>query len=107
MSNIVVNYTQSQYNAKIAELEGYYNQLSTHLARMEDLKSRISDFWDDANGQETATILVSEIRHVQSTMDRTSEMLAFYKSTVEGLGGVNVGVSGLLNEALGLLSKLD
>ena len=42
---ITIKYTKSQYLAKISELEGYYNMLAEHLARMQDLKSKMFEFW--------------------------------------------------------------
>lgn len=104
--SIVVNYTKAQYQAEIAELEGYYNQLSTHLSRMEELKSQIFEFWDDENAQKSANVLVTQIRHVQSTMDRTSEMISFYKSAIEEMDGVNLKIGDLLESAIKILGTV-
>lgn len=98
-----VRYTQAQYQAKIAELEGYYNQLNQHLERMNSLKSEMFNFWDDANAQTTGQILAVEIRHVQNTMDRVNDTLTFYKSAIEKLEGANISVGDILGDVLGLL----
>lgn len=104
--SISVKYTKAQYEAKIAELEGYYMQLEEHLARMEDLKSQMFNFWDDSNAQMVGQVLAVEIRSVRTAMDRTKDMLIFYKSAVEKLDGANLSASGLLQDALGILSSL-
>lgn len=103
---ISVRYTKAQYQAKIAELEGYYALLEQHLARMIELKDQMFTFWDDSNAQTTGQILVIRINSVRSAMDRTHEMLTFYRSAVEKMDGANLSVGTLLEEALGILGGL-
>lgn len=103
----ILKYSKAQYQAKISELEGYYAQLEQHLQRMEDLKSEMYNFWNDKNAQTTGQILAIEIRAVRSAMDRTNDMLTFYKSAVDKLGGTDSAVGDLLQEALNLLSGLS
>lgn len=103
---LIVKYSQAQYQAKITELEGYYNQLSQHLATMQDLKNQMYTFWEDENAQKAGQVLAEEIRHVTTTMDRTHETIAFYKSSIEKLDGVNVDVGGLFQDALSVLGTL-
>ena len=104
--SIVVNYTKAQYVAKITELEGYYRSLESHLARMEELKSQMFNFWDDENARKTGEILAIEIRQVRNAMTRTSDLLTFFKSTVEKLDGANLNVGNVLSDALGILGGL-
>lgn len=101
---LTINYTKAQYQAKITELEGYYNQLNQHLARMQELKAEMFNFWNDENAQKTGQLLAIEIRKVQSAMDRTSDTLTFYKSAVEKLDGSNLSAGDLLDAALSFLS---
>lgn len=101
-----LKFSKSQYMAKISELEGYYAQLEQHLARMEELKSEMFNFWDDPNAQTAGQVLAIQIRSVRSAMDRTSDMLNFYKSAVEKLGGTDSAVKDLISDALNLLSGL-
>ena len=103
---LTVKYTQAQYQAKIVELEGYYHQLEQHLARMQELKSQMFNFWDDANAQKTGQILAIQIRAVQTAMDRTSDTLSFYKAAIEKMDGVNISAGDLLEQAIGLLGVL-
>lgn len=102
----ILKYSKAQYQAKITELEGYYAQLEQHLQKMEELKSQMFTFWDDKNAQTTGQILAIEIRSVRSAMDRTNDMLTFYKSAVEKLGGTDGAVGDLLQDALSLLGGL-
>lgn len=101
-----VKYTKAQYTAKISELESYYSQLETHLNTMEGLKDQMYQFWDDANARETGNALTTEIRQVRNAMDRTNDMLTFYKSAVDKLDGANLSVGGTITDALGILGKI-
>ena len=101
---MMINYTKAQYQAKITELEGQYAQLVQHLERMEELKKQMFDFWNDPNAEKTGEILAIQIRQVKNAMDRTQDLLGFYKSTVEKLDGAGGVVGGLLSQALSILS---
>lgn len=103
----MVNYTQAQYQAKIAMLRGYHSQLTTHLERMEGYKEKMYQFWDDENAQKTGKALMILIDCVRKSMDRTTEMIAFYESSVAKLDGVNIDVGGLIGDAIGILSGLS
>ena len=102
----ILKYSKAQYQAKISELEGYYAQLEQHLARMEELKSQMFNFWDDPNAQTAGQVLAAEIRSVRSAMDRTSDMLNLYKSSVESMGGTDSAVKDLLSDALSVLGSM-
>lgn len=104
--SFTVRYTKAQYTAKISELEGYYSQLESHLSTMENLKEQMYQFWDDENARTTGTALASEIRQVKNSMDRTKDMLTFYKSAIEKLDGANIAVGSTISDALGILGKL-
>ena len=102
----IVRYTKAQYQAKITELQGYYSQLESHLSTMEGLKEQMYQFWDDENARTTGTALASEIRQVKNAMDRTKDMLSFYKGSIEKLDAANISVGSTITEALGILGKL-
>ena len=82
----IIKYVQSQYEAKIAELEQYYILLQQHLNKMESLKENMFQFWDDDNARQAGQVLTLTIRQVTSSMTMTQETLAFYKSAVAKLG---------------------
>lgn len=100
----IIKYVQSQYEAKIAELEQYYILLQQHLNKMENLKENMFQFWDDDNARQAGQVITLTIRQVTSSMTMTQETLAFYKSAVAKLGATKSVTSGLLDSALQLLS---
>ena len=101
---VMINYTAAQYEAKIAELEGYYNQLVTHEERMVSLKENMYDFWKDDQCQATGRILEAKIRLVQTAMDTTSATLNQYKVAVKELNATKGLISDTLEKLLlGLL----
>lgn len=87
---ITVRYTKAQYMARITELEGYHGQLQQHLEKLEELREQVFVFWEDANAEKIGKILDIQIRQVQNSMDRTHDLLIFYKSAVEKLDGANL-----------------
>ena len=102
----IVKYTQAQYNAKITELEGYQSQLEQHLNRMEGLRDNMYTFWDDPNARTAGQMLGIQIRQVRNAMDRTTDLLTFYKTAVEKLDGSNLSASSMISEAISVLEGL-
>ena len=103
---ITVRYTKAQYMARITDLEGYHGQLQQHLEKLEELREQVFVFWEDANAEKIGKILDIQIRQVQNSMDRTHDLLIFYKSAVEKLDGANLDVGQVLEAALGTLAGL-
>lgn len=101
-----IKYSQAQYQAKLTELEGYHQMLAEHLSKMQELKSKMSDFWDDENGRKAALALHNEIQSVQTTMDRTKQTITFYQSTIDKLDGSNLDVGNILGDAITILGTL-
>ncbi len=101
-----VKYTQAQYNAKLTELEGYHSQLASHLQTMESLKSSMYQFWNDDNARKTGEALAAEIRQVKNAMTRTSDLITFYKSSVERMNAANSSAGSVVGEALDVLKKI-
>lgn len=84
-----IKYEKSVYQAKISQLEGHHNQLNTHLGNMENLRNKLTEFWDDKNAQATLKVLNEQIRAVKVTMTQTATEISVLKSTVEKLGGLD------------------
>ncbi len=82
---VILHYTASQYREKIDQLQGYYDQLNSHKGTLQDLKSRISSFWEGDGSSEAAQALQIEINYVEATMENTHEMIEFYRHSVEQL----------------------
>ena len=87
-------------------MEGYHGQLQQHLEKLEELREQVFVFWEDANAEKIGKILDIQIRQVQNSMDRTHDLLIFYKSAVEKLDGANLDVGQVLESALGTLAGL-
>ncbi len=83
-----IKYEKGVYQAKISQLEGHHGQLNTHLSNMENLRNKLTQFWDDARAQSTLKVLNEQIRAVKLTMTQTATEIAVLKSTVEKLGGL-------------------
>lgn len=101
---MVLLYTKKEYQLKVTELEGLHAQLATHLDRMEAMKGQMYQFWDDPQARQTGELLAIEIRQVRNAMDRTSDLLNFYKGAVQDLDETQGIVSGLIEQAIGILS---
>ncbi len=101
---MIIKYTKQQYQAKVTELEGFYNQLVTHEGRMTELKSEMFQFWDDPNAQKTAQILTSQLQHVHNAMDQIAATISFYKSAIDKLSATGTIVDSILEKALGILA---
>lgn len=98
--SVIINYTTAEYEAKITELEGYYNQLTQHYQRMVALKDKMYTFWDDDNARKTGQILEAKIRLVQTAMDTTQSTLNQYRNAVAELKKTNGVISDTLEKLL-------
>ena len=104
--SLIIKYTKAQYQAKITELESYSQQLEQHLSRMEGLKEKMFQFWDDPNARTVGQVLNIQIRQVRNATTRTNDLLTFYRTSVEKLDASGGLASGLLEEAMGILTGL-
>lgn len=86
---MTIKYDKATYQGKINQLEAHHAQLTTHLSNMENLRNKMSQFWDDENARKTGEILNEEIRTVKITMTQTATEIAVLKNTVEKLGGLD------------------
>lgn len=96
---VILKYAKGEYQAKISELEGYYNQLTQHLDRMNELKEGMFNFWNDDRARKAGILLTSEINSVRNAMDRTHDMINFYKSAVAKFDGSISSVEDVLEAA--------
>lgn len=104
--NFVFNYTQNEYEDKIAELERLIGKLETHKKNLEDLKDWIPSFWDDENARKTVATLEITIREVNRKMDTAKDLTAVFKNTVRDLEGSKINLGNLLEDAQGLLESV-
>lgn len=103
---LIIKYDKALYEAKITELQGYWNQLDGHLATMKDLKKQMFEFWNDETSEKVGLTLSEKIRVVKSTMDQTQQTIDFYRAAVQKLEGSNIGALGAADDALSIVTKL-
>lgn len=96
---MVILYDKGLYMAKINQLEALHSQLATHLTNMENLRAKMSQFWEDERAYEVGSILTEEIRTVKVTMTQTATEIAVLKNTVDKLDGTNNAQRQVLEDA--------
>jgi len=95
-----IKYEKGIYEAKIGELQGYHNLLDAQLGKLESLKSRIPNFWDDKLGQKTVAILNEQIRDVRNVMNQTSIEIVTLQGIVDRMGAVETKQDSELDNTL-------
>ena len=83
-----IKYEKGIYEAKVGELQGYHSLLDAQLGKLESLKARIPNFWDDKLGRKTVEILNAQIRDVRNVMTQTSIEIVTLQGIVDRLGAV-------------------
>lgn len=78
-------YMESAYTSRIDILEGYVNQLSIHLDRLEELKSQVKDFWGDVSAPMYLDQLTKAIVGVRNAMDRANGIITLHKNVVSDM----------------------
>jgi len=104
--SVIINYTKSQYLAKITELQGYYDMLAAHLDKLKGLKDQVVEFWQDDSSEKTLQLLQITINDVERSMQRTNEMLIFYRTTVEKMDASGSFADGSFEKLFGLVGLL-
>lgn len=84
-ANITVKYAKSQYEAKIAELEGYNKQLNYHLDVLEAKKAEIAVFWTDDQGAKAQQRIASMITKVKRASKKIENLNTIYQKAVDSL----------------------
>ena len=82
----MLKYSQSFYQGKINELEGYASILITHIDNLKNYKSQLPEFWDDDNGLTTARALETAIVNTKASLTQIKLQLAQYNNIVEQYG---------------------
>lgn len=102
-----LQYTKTQYDEKISELEGHNAQLEQHLAQLEGLKSSIPGFWNDEKADKTIKSIETAITQVKSASERVQNLRKTYEDVVNELETKKTEASGRLDEAHALLTGLE
>lgn len=78
-------YRESSYTSRIDILEGYVNQLSMHLERLEELKDQVKTFWNDTSSPAYLNELTKAIVGVRNAMDRANGIIMLHKNIVSDM----------------------
>lgn len=81
MGNLIFNYTESVYKAKINELNRLIARMKTHVDRLEELRDDLEKYWDDDTAREYYNVISTQIRAVRNALNRTISLSDFYKSS--------------------------
>ncbi len=100
------NYVKQDYQIAISNLERLVGELEGHLQTLKTLRDNVPNFWDDEEGKKTYEALVRTISAVQLKMDHAKGLLRVYKEAVDSFDISKSTVSGLLEDAVGVLGSL-
>ena len=85
LSGFIFNYTKSEYEEKINEVNGKVQELQNHLNDMMQLRSQISHFWEDDNAQDACRLLDATITETTSSMQTAKELMDSLRVIVESM----------------------
>lgn len=103
----MLKYSQSFYQGKINELEGYASILITHIDNLKNYKSQLPEFWDDDNGLTTARALETAIVNTKASLTQIKLQLAQYNNIVEQYGGASEDTQQTLENVIATLDALS
>ena len=105
--SIMLKYSQSFYQGKINELEGYASMLLTHIDNLKNYKSQLPEFWDDTNGLATGRALETAIADTKSSLTQIQFQLVQYNNIVEQYGGASEDTQQTLENVIATLDALS
>ena len=106
-SSIVMNYNQGYYEQKIAVLESCARQLEQHLNTLDNLKTKINDFWQDDDAlayQKNLAMQINSVRNAQSLVD---SLRATYTALQQEIKETKDKVTIDVTDISGMLSIID
>lgn len=106
-SGYLFNYSKSEYETKISELEALISRLNEHLTTLRNLRSQVPQFWDDENAQETSRALDTTISKVEREMSTAESLARTFRTAVESLDSSKDVVKNLVSDAMGILSGVE
>lgn len=102
----MLKYSQSFYQGKINELEGYASMLLTHIDNLKNYKNQLPEFWDDTNGLTTGRALETAIADTKSSLTQIQFQLVQYNNIVERYGGASEEAQQTIENAISALDAL-
>ncbi len=106
-TGIGFNYTQIEYEDKIAGFESLINRLKIHQDDLMDLRNQIPGFWDDTEAHETYKALELTIIKVRQAMERAERLTNDCKEIVSDLKKGKEEIQGFIQDANGILNGLE
>lgn len=102
----MLKYSQSFYQGKINELEGYASMLLTHIDNLKNYKNQLPEFWDDTNGLATGRALETAIADTKNSLTQIQFQLVQYNNIVERYGGASEEAQQTIENAISALDAL-
>lgn len=106
MADLILKYTEGEYREKLAEVQGYKNQLESHITNLENYKNDIARFWNDDYAQKTARTLYSTIRQAKAVMNRAQNMIDFYNTSLEDITNQRTAMDSVYESITGKLGTI-
>ena len=105
-NNYVFNYTKDAYEQRINELQSYITKLQDHKKNLEDLRSGISEFWDDENARKTSRLLLEQLGEIERYNEWAEETVRDLQLVVQELDGDKNVLSQLIDDLTDATSAL-
>lgn len=106
-SNIVMNYNQGYYEQKIAVLESCARQLEQHLNTLDNLKTKINDFWQDDDALAYQKNLAMQIGSVRTAQEMVNSLRTTFTEVQQEIKETKAKVSIDITDISGMLSFID
>ncbi len=97
MSEVILKYSASTYQAKINSLDSLVSRLSGHLSTLEGLKSQIPSFWDDADAAKYTQQISEQIIAVRHSMEETQNLKQLYQENMDQMSRASEAIDDTLD----------
>lgn len=105
-TKLMINYTKSQYDEKVQELQSYAQKLNTHLNNLEGYKNQIRNYWSDEEAEKYQSALNMQIKAIKNALNRVDSLKGIYERTSQELSEQKSKSSAALDEAKQLIDEL-
>lgn len=103
-AGFVFNYTKSEYEKEISEIEGYLDALSEHYKEMVALRDRVPEFWHDTRGETVYRELGKTIDETWLMMEDLKGYLRTLRTVVTELDNAGGVMTQTIEDLVGALS---
>lgn len=106
VTGIIIKFQKSVYDKKIAELQGYANQLDGHLTALQGYKNEIPGFWGDNTGDKYVRVIDQQIQQLTVARERVNDLSNLYDNLKAALDNAQNTVSSGVDEVMGIVASL-